>query len=155
MSAADDVSEMQSLAEYIAERLSISKKDKDRTKALYTAFNPELHRGNEMVSWNRCFEFLKGKARIVQSWEKDLARAKRDAIKAAERQRRTQEHIAWLRSIHDGAAQAGADMDRADLAAVERVLSRIGALGSTLGDTGAAGFTDADNRHDQSEGWGH
>lgn len=152
MSAADDVAEMQSLAEYIADRLAISKKDKDRTKALYAAFNPEIHRGDELVSWNRCFEFLKGKARIVQSWEKDLARAKRDAIKAAERQRRTHEHVAWLRSIHEGAVASGADLDRSDLAVLERVLSRVGALDSSLGNPG---FTDADERADQSRDWGN
>ena len=152
MSAADDVIEMQSLCDFIAGRLASSKKDKDRTNAIYSAFNPELHRGQELISWNRCFEFLRGKARRVDGWEKDLARAKRDAIKAAERQRQTQEHIAWLRSIHEGAAASGADVDRADLAVLERVLSRVGALDSALGDTG---FTDADERHDQSRDWGN
>jgi hypothetical protein len=132
MSAADDVVEMQSLCEFIAERLAISNKDKDRTKALYSAFNPEPHRG-ELITWNRCFEFLKGKARLVQSWEKDLARTQRDAIKAAERERRAREHVEWLQFIHQQATAEGEDMDRAEVAALERVLARIGAQGGALG----------------------
>ena len=138
MSAADDVAEMRTLAGFIADKFSASNKNKDRTNALYDVFNPDRHRGGELVSWNRCFEFLTGRARTVQSWEKDLARAKRDAIKAAERERQAQQHIEWLRFIHQQAAQDGADMDRADLAALERVLSRVGALDSTMGDTGHA-----------------
>lgn len=134
MSAADDVAEMQSLAEFIADKLSISKKDKDRTQAIYDAFNPEKHR-NELVTWNRCFEFLKGKVRLVQSWEKDLARAKRDAIKADERQRRNREHVEWLQFIHQQATADGADMDRAELAALERVLARVGVLPGALGNS--------------------
>lgn len=135
MSAADDVAEMQSLAEFIAGKLAQSKKDKDRTKAVYDAFNTDPHR-NELVTWNRCFEFLKGKARIVQSWEKDLARAKREAIEAADRQRRTREHIEWLHFVHQQATESGADVDRAEIAALERVLSRVGALDSAVGNSG-------------------
>lgn len=134
MSAADDVMEMQSLVGFIADKLAISKKDKDRTKAIYSALNPNEHR-DELVTWNRCFEFLKGKARLVQSWEKDLARQHAEAIRQAERERRATEHVAWLRSIHQQATADGADMDRADLAALERVLSRVGALDSAVGNS--------------------
>lgn len=132
MSAADDVAEMQTLAGFIADKLGASTKNKDRTKALYDALNPNAHR-DELVSWNRCFEFLTGRARLVQSWEKDLAREKRKAIETADRERRQREHIEWLRFVHEQAAQDGADMDRADLAALERVLSRVGALDSAVG----------------------
>lgn len=144
MSAADDIFEMKGLCEQIAERLSASSSDKDRVTAVYEALKAK-------VSWNRAFEFLKGKARLVQSWEKDLARAKLQDLKRAERDRQTLQHIAWLRSIHAGASETGADVDRADLAALERVLSRIGALDSTMGNPG---FTDADEQADQSQGWG-
>ena len=144
MSAADDIFEMKSLCEQIAGRLSASSDDKDRVKAIYEALKAK-------VSWNRSFEFLKGKARRIDSWEKDLARATLQDLKRAERDRQTLHHIAWLRSIHEGASEAGADLDRADLAALERVLSRIGALDSALGNPG---FTDADDRADQSDGWG-
>lgn len=143
MSAADDVDEMQSLVGFIADKLTASSKDKDRTKAIYAALNPDAHR-DELISWNRCFEFLKGRARLVQSWEKDLARTKREAIEDAERQRRAIEHVAWLRSIHQGAAASGADMDRSDLAAVERVLSRLGALDSAVGNPGQSGRRSTD-----------
>lgn len=135
MSAADDVVEMQTLSEFIADKLASSKKDKDRTKALYDALNPDAHR-DELVTWNRCFEFLKGKVRIVQSWEKDLARAKRDAIEAAERVRRNQAHIEWLRFIHEQATADGEDVDSPEIAALERVLSRVGALDSAVGNPG-------------------
>ena len=137
MSAADDVAEMQTLAGFIADKLGASTKNKDRTKALYDALNPNAHR-DELVSWNRCFEFLTGRARLVQSWEKDLAREKRKAIETADRERRQREHIEWLRFVHEQAAQDGADMDRADLAALERVLSRVGALDSAVGDSSEA-----------------
>lgn len=133
MSAADDVAEMQTIAGFIADKLSASKKNKDRTKALYDALNPKANR-DELVSWNRCFEFLTGRARLVQSWEKDLARDKRKAIETAERNRRTREHIEWLRFIHEQAAADGADMDRADIAALERVLSRVGGLDRAVGN---------------------
>ena len=146
MSAADDIFEMKGLCEQIAERLAASSSDKDRVTAIYEALKAK-------VSWNRSFEFLKGKARLVQSWEKDLARAKLQELKRIERDRQALHHIAWLRSIHSQAEEAGSDMDRSDLAAVERVLSRIGVLDRPLGNPDAA-FTDADERADQSEGWG-
>ncbi len=134
MSAADDVVEMQSLVGFIADKLTASNKDKDRTKAIYAALNPDAHR-DELITWNRCYEFLKGKARLVQSWEKDLARIKREAIEDAERQRRATEHVAWLRGVHQSATASGADMDRADLAALERVLARVSASGGALGNS--------------------
>jgi hypothetical protein len=138
MSAADDVAEMQTLAGFIADKLSASTKNKDRTNALHASLNPDLRRGKELISWNRCFEFLTGRARLVQSWEKDLAREKRKAIEATERDRRNREHIEWLRFVHQQAAADGADMDRADFAALERVLSRVGALDSAVGNPGEA-----------------
>lgn len=137
MSAADDVAEMQTLAGFIADKLAASTKNKDRTKALYDALNPNARR-DELVSWNRCFEFLTGRARLVQSWEKDLAREKRRAIEATERDRRNREHIEWLRFVHQQAAAEGADMASADFAALERVLSRVGALDSAVGNPGEA-----------------
>lgn len=136
MSAADDVAEMQTLAGFIADKLGASTKNKDRTNTLHAAFNPDLRRGDELISWNRCFEFLTGRARTVQSWEKDLARAKREAIEAADRQRRTREHIEWLHFVHQQATESGADVDRAEIAALERVLSRVGALDSAVGNSG-------------------
>lgn len=136
MSAADDVAEMQTLAGFIADKLAASTKNKDRTNALHAAFNPRANRGEELISWNRCFEFLTGRARLVQSWEKDLARAKREAIETAQRERRNREHIEWLRFVHEQAVSDGADMDRADIAALERVLSRVGALDSAMGNPG-------------------
>ncbi|KKB80807.1 hypothetical protein VW35_00940 [Devosia soli] len=147
MSAADDIYEMKSLCEQIAGRLATSSSDKDRVTAIYEALKAK-------VTWNRAFEFLKGKARRIDSWEKDLARAKLQELKRLERERQALQHVAWLQSIRSQAEEAGSDMDRADLAAVERVLSRIGVLDRPLGNPDAA-FTDADERADQSTDWGH
>jgi len=144
MSAADDIFEMKGLCEQIAERLAASSSDKDRVTAIYEALKAK-------VTWNRAFEFLKGKARRIDSWEKDLARAKLQELKRLERDRQKLQHVAWLRSIHSHAAETGADLDRADLAAVERVLSRIGALDCAVGNPG---FTEADERADQPQGRG-
>lgn len=134
MSAADDVMEMQGLVGFIADKLAPSPKDKARTQAIYDALNPKR---KELISWNRCFEFLKGKARLVQSWEKDLAREKRDALQAAESERRAREHVEWLQYVHQQATASGEDVDRAEIAALERVLSRVGALGGPLGSAEA------------------
>lgn len=134
MSAADDVMEMQDLVGFIADKLSPSKKDKDRTKAIYDALNPNRE---ELLSWNRCFEFLKGKARLVQSWEKDLARQKRDALRAEEQERRAREHVEWLQFIHQQATAEGENVDRAEIAALERVLSRLSASGGAMGGSEA------------------
>jgi len=137
MSAADDVAEMQTLAGFIADKLAASTKNKDRTKALYDALNPTAHR-DELISWNRCFEFLTGRARTVQSWEKDLARAKRDAIRDADRERKTAEHVAWLQSIYEQAEASGANLDRPEIAVLQRALSAVGALAGAVGNPSQA-----------------
>ena len=146
MSAADDILEMKGLCSQIADRLAASSDDKDRVNAVVQALMAR-------VSWNRAFEFLKGRARRIDSWEKDLARARLTELKRIEREREAQRTIAWLASALEGAAASGADVDRSDLAAVQRVLARIGASDSALGDTEPA-FTDADETADQSRDWG-
>lgn len=145
MSAADDIFEMKGLCSQIADRLAASSDDKDRANAVVQALKAR-------VTWNRAFEFLKGKARRIDSWEKDLARAQLQELKRIEREREALRTISWLASALENAALSGEDVDRSDLAAVQRVLSRIGALDSAVGSASAS-FTDADERADQSH-WG-
>lgn len=82
-----DVREMQRLCSDIAERTASTNKKKDRINAVEKALG---------LSWNRCLEFLSGRARHVDSWEKDLARDHLAALKRAEQQREAAEHISYL-----------------------------------------------------------
>jgi hypothetical protein len=126
MSAHSDVLEMQSLCEAIADRVAASGREKDRVAAIVRYLG---------VGWNRALEFLRGKARRVDSWEKDYARQQLAALKAAEREQRDREHIAWLgRTL--SALQAAPDQDfhGPSIDALQRVLSRVGAPDSTMGD---------------------
>jgi len=131
MSTADDVAEMQTLCGFIADRLAEESNDKSRVSAICSALGGR-------ITWNRAFEFLKAKARRVDSWEKDLARQQVEKIKRAERERAVRRHTQWLRSTLQHAVDGGADVDRADLAVVERVLARVGALDSSLGSAATA-----------------
>lgn len=89
MSAEADVAEMQSLLNEIAARIARGRSVQERITALM---------GKLGFGANRTLEFLRGKARVVQSWEKDHARAALADLKRAERQRRDLDHLAWLAS---------------------------------------------------------
>ncbi len=89
MSSADDVVEMKTLCGELAERLAPYGGVKARVNALM---------GKLRLGENRVVEFLRGKARRVESWEKDRARARLARRKDAERQRRELEHLTWLES---------------------------------------------------------
>lgn len=91
MSAASDVLEMQELCSEIADLSAVTHHMKSRVTAVVKA----LH---ERVTDNRAYEFLRGKALRVDSWEKDLARLERDRLRAASRAVRHAEHLAWLES---------------------------------------------------------
>ena len=139
------LAEMQSLVHQAADFTAPSGNWKDRVQAAARALG---------FGWSRTKDFYYQDARRIDAEEMDHARQVVEKLKADQRRRDTARHLAWLRSIHAGATEAGSDMDRADLAAVERVLARIGALDCPLGDTGAAGFTEADERASQEHGWG-
>ncbi len=86
------------------------------------------------VSENRAYEFLKGKARRVDGFEKDRARAIKAEIEAENANRKRAEHIEWLRSTIEHLREENAGVDSHEVAHVERVLARIGALDSPMGD---------------------
>jgi hypothetical protein len=86
------------------------------------------------------------RARRIDSWEKDLARAELKQLKRQEQRQRTADTIQWLADIGASAAASGADLDRADLAAIQRVLSRVGSLDRAVGNPATAA-EDEDQTH--------
>lgn len=94
MSAEADVMEMKSLCGGIAELLTPSRSEKDRIAAVRGVFR-DRH-GRFLISWNRTLEFLRGKARRIDSWEKDFARRQLEDLKRMEQQRRDHAHLNWL-----------------------------------------------------------
>jgi hypothetical protein len=107
MTAEADVNEMQTLCGELAERLAPSGSVKARVNALM---------GKLKLGENRVVEFLRGKARRVDSWEKDHARRVLEDLRRAERQQRELEHLTWLeaeigRHRASGSAFRGAHVD--------------------------------------------
>lgn len=90
MSAAEDVLEMKSLSNQLADHL-VGKGAKlaARAGAVLSAIGGDL-------TENRALEFLKGKARRVDGWEKDNARRRLAALRERARIERENEHLAWL-----------------------------------------------------------
>jgi len=89
MTAADDVLEMKSLTNELADRLvGASAKLAARAGAVIKAIGG--------ITENRALELLKGKARRVDGWEKDNARRRLAALRNRERIERENEHLAWL-----------------------------------------------------------
>lgn len=88
MSAAADVKEMRELCGEIADRLAGKRSAvKDRTQSLVDRLGFE---------WNRAFELLCGKARRIDSYEKDNARQLLADLKRAEQRQRELDHLGWL-----------------------------------------------------------
>lgn len=89
MSSADDVIEMKGLANEIADRMvGEGAKLAARAGAVINAIGG--------ITENRALEFLSGKARRVDGWEKDNARRRRAALRERARIERENEHLAWL-----------------------------------------------------------
>lgn len=88
-SAAEDVFEMKSLARELADRLAGqgATANKLRVAAVADAIG---------ISWNRALEFLSGKARRVDAWEKEYAKRRIAELRAAERRRLENEYLDWL-----------------------------------------------------------
>jgi hypothetical protein len=136
------LAEMQSLVHQTADFTAGSGNWKDRVQAAARALG---------FGWSRTKDLYYQDARRIDAEEMDRARTVVRKLKDEQRRREAARHVAWLNSTLDHAVSSGADVDRADLAVVQRVLSRIGALDSPLGNPG---FTDADENADQSQGWG-
>lgn len=102
MSAVADVNEMQALCIDIADRLvGKGAAEKVRIPVLAEKIG---------ISTNRALEFLRAKARRVDSWEKDSARKLRDKLERAERRQREHEHLAWLAEQTSGMGGSAADV---------------------------------------------
>lgn len=137
MSPASDVQEMQDICAELATLLRLPDSIQARTNELRRLF------GRERFGWNRINEFVRGKARRVDGWEKDLARKVRDDIRREARQRREHEHLAWLAEQTKGMDGGAADV-------LQRLLCRAGYVDSPV----AVPETEADADFDQSSGWG-
>ena len=100
MSATADVSEMQGICADIVTRLAGLDMQKQQVPKLAKLIG---------VTENRALEFLRAKARRIDSWEKDRARTIRDQLKRGERRQRELEHLAWLREQVEGSGGRGSD----------------------------------------------
>lgn len=89
MSAADDVLEMKDLSAELADRVvGKGAAVKSRIGAVAEAIVG--------ITENRAMEFIRGKARRVDAWEKEHAKRRVAELRCAERQQREQEHFLWL-----------------------------------------------------------
>lgn len=138
MSAASDVLEMSSLCGEIADRTAVSHHVGSRIAAILEAFRP-TKKEPPRISENRAFEFLRGKALRVDSWEKDVARTEVARLRAEQEQR---ENARFIERLGDTLAHLEAsrpDLHRTEIDVLRRTLSRVGALDSTVAGSASAG----------------
>lgn len=131
MTAADDVMIMRDLVGEIADRLTQSKREKDRIIAVREAL-PRRPDGSVPFSWNRTLEFLRGKARRVDAWEKELAQSELKRLEAIERRREAHRLVANLNRTAAYLRSTDPDGHRDDVAAIERTLALAGVLDRAL-----------------------
>jgi hypothetical protein len=94
MSAAEDVIEMKTLSNELADRLvGIGAQVQVRVGAVLRAINAGA---KEPITGNRAYEFLNGRARMVHTWETTNAKRQLRELKERERLARENEHLAWL-----------------------------------------------------------
>lgn len=128
MSPRHDVLKMQSICEAIADLLAAPGDVKARTRPVRSRL------GVKLFSWNRINEFLRAKARRVDSWEMDHARAQLAALKAEAEQREAAEHVDWLaRTLASYRASPDPYLRRPEISALERTLAAAGLLDRPLG----------------------
>lgn len=126
MSATDDVIEMQELCGTLAEKLTRSLREKVRIAAIRAhVLGPD---NKPLFGQNRVLEFLRGKARRIDSWEKDIVRGELRRIERAEDDARSHAFISRFRDVADGLRASDQRQDREDAAALERVLARHGLI---------------------------
>lgn len=126
MSADADVAEMKDLCGELAERLAPTGTVKARVNALM---------GKLKFGENRVVEFLRGKARRVDSWEKDNARRVLEELREAELRRTTEQRLQWLRSTVEHLRQTDEEFHGFDIDGLERAAARVGALSGAVGST--------------------
>jgi sulfite reductase alpha subunit-like flavoprotein len=133
MSAADDVFEMNSLCTELADRLAGH--GATANKARVAAVSKEIG-----VGWNRALEFLSGKARRVDAWEKEHAKRRIAELRDAERRRLENNYLDWLQSSHPDLR--GPMLDRLELV-----------LRNVRGGDSAVEVQEAAEHLDQSKEW--
>lgn len=133
MSPASDVHEMQDICAELATLLHLPDSIQARTNELRRLF------GREHFGWNRINEFVRGKARRVDGWEKDLARKVRDEVRREAQRRREHDHLAWLAEQTKGMDGGAADV-------LQHLLCRAGYV------DGAVALSEAEH-DDQSKNW--
>jgi len=131
MSPADDVAQMQDFCTEIADLLRLPANIKTRTNELHRLF------GRDVFGWNRINEFLRGRARRVDGWEKDYVRGILEQQREADLRAKAESHVAWLRSTVEQVREAGEELDGFDVAGLERALARVGARHRAVGHSGA------------------
>lgn len=128
--AASDVAEMKSMCGEIVALRGNPRREKERVNLLVAALrHPDL-------TWNRCFEFLKGKSRRVDGWEKDLARDAVRRLREAQERQRANEHLAWLQEQIERARQGDEEFRGAHVDGLEHFLR------GARGDAGAVEVRD-------------
>ena len=122
-SSAADVAEMKRLCAEIADRSAASGRSKDRVNAVQKALG---------LGWNRSLEFLAGKARVVPSWQKDLAREHVAELKRAEDARKAAEHVAFLNRTLAYLKSSDPELYGPHVARIEHGLAAAGVLDRTM-----------------------
>lgn len=112
MSAEVDVREMRTLCEQIADFFAPNQNEKARTRAVMRQVG---------VGANRAYEFLKGRARRVDAFEKDAARSVVSEIEEA----RNAEHLNWLASEAARLREGDADFCGEHIDALEHLVRRL------------------------------
>jgi hypothetical protein len=125
MSAEADVDEMKTLCGELAERLVPTGSVKARVNALM---------GKLRLGENRVLEFLRGKARRVDSWEKDNARRVLEELREAELRRTTEQRLQWLRTTVEHLRATDEEFHGFDIDGLERAAARVGALSGPVGN---------------------
>lgn len=125
MSPASDVLEMKSLCGEIADLAAKSHHLGSRIAAVVRALHGQ-------VTDNRAYEFLRGKALRVDSWEKDLAREERDRLRAEAERRDIARFLDRLESSRSYLETSDPDIHGPEIAALERALAAARGAGSSL-----------------------
>jgi hypothetical protein len=129
MSAADDVLDMKDITGELADRLVGSGADiKVRVHAVLRAINTGAR---QSITDNRALEFLKGKARRVDAWEKENAKRQLEQLRRSE----AIEQITNLNRTLAYLRQVDPDGYGSHIAAMEHTLAAAGVLDRSVAPT--------------------
>lgn len=131
MSAADDVLDMRDLCAEIAAREVGSGPAKARISAVSRSLG---------IGWNRALEFLNGRARRVDAWEKDNARRRVEQLRRQE----AVTHISNLNRTLAYLKTTDPDGYRSHIDSIERALAAAGVLDRPVADAANPSETTGD-----------